>query len=156
MKKKSELETRINESIGEASVCWESLKLAGEFDSTRAANIAISLQKYIEETTLPRPNNLIGKWLYWLRSAVYGILIYTPHYFFNAFMVWSALALVWPDRVTYWQAFGLYWLIRIINYSVLKLSPNLAHEATDEHEKKTLTFQERLKQKYNERENKSN
>ena len=40
---------RVHQDIGQASMCWEHVEGAGEFDSTRAAEIAFDLCHFIAD-----------------------------------------------------------------------------------------------------------
>ena len=40
---------RVYQDIGQASMCWENVEGAGEFDSTRAAEIAFNLCHFIAD-----------------------------------------------------------------------------------------------------------
>jgi hypothetical protein len=114
----STIEGRVHNAIGRAAGCWQGANIEDimrNYDEKQANEIAAELCAYIKLNTYPKPKSIWKKWGIYFKSVVHGILVYLPHYLLSAFFIYSAFALILEGFVvTYWQAFGMFWLVRIV------------------------------------------
>lgn len=134
----STVEGRIYNAIGRASVCWENMAGTGQYDEKQANEIAAELWAYIQINTYPRPKSIWKKWSIYFKSVVHGILLYLPHYLLSAFFIYSAFALIFEGFVvTYWQAFGMFWLVRVVAVYITNMASD-KHVKKEEHKNQII------------------
>lgn len=122
---KKELETKVFEALGEASGCWENLKGAGVFESTRAKEIGEKLCDYIIANTIPKPKGLKERLIYFFKYTIKGALIYSLWYLFHSFLLWLGFLLVYP--LPFLKVFGIFIILRMVKVGIIELKTDKHH-----------------------------